>query len=74
MAQIIKHRRGSISGIKNVTTRNAELIVASGSVSDLIGPFVFIGSPDINDEGVAGGVGVRAAPSIPRRGKLIVFC
>jgi len=54
MAQIIKHRRGSISGIKNVTTRNAELIVASGSVSDLIGPFVFIGSPDINDEGVAG--------------------
>ena len=54
MAQIIKHRRGSISGIKNVTTRNAELIVASGSVGNLTGPFVFIGSPELNDEGVAG--------------------
>ena len=55
MAQIIKHRRGSISGIKNVTTRNAELIVASGSIGgNLFGPFVFIGSPELDDEGVAG--------------------
>ena len=54
MAQIIKHRRGSIGNVKNVTTRNAELIVASGSISDLSGPFVFIGSPTDSDEGVAG--------------------
>jgi hypothetical protein len=54
MAQIIKHRRGSIGSVKNVTTRNAELIVASGSISDLAGPFVFIGSPTDTDEGVAG--------------------
>ena len=54
MAQIIKHRRGSIGNVKNVTTRNAELIVASGSISDLAGPFVFIGSPTDSDEGVAG--------------------
>jgi len=54
MAQIIKHRRGSIGSVKNVTTRNAELIVASGSISDLAGPFVFIGSPTDSDEGVAG--------------------
>ena len=54
MAQIIKHRRGSIGSVQNITTRNAELIVASGSISDLAGPFVFIGSPTDTDEGVAG--------------------
>ena len=54
MAQIIKHRRGSIGSVKTTTARNAELIVASGSVSDLTGPFVFIGSPTLTDEGVAG--------------------
>ena len=54
MAQIIKHRRGSIGSVKTTTARNAELIVASGSISDLSGPFVFIGSPTITDEGVAG--------------------
>ena len=54
MAQIIKHRRGSIAGLKGTTARNAELIVASGSISDLSGPFVFIGSPNSGDEGVAG--------------------
>ena len=54
MAQIIKHRRGSISSLKGTTARNAELIVASGSISDLSGPFVFIGSPNSSDEGVAG--------------------
>jgi predicted acyltransferase (DUF342 family) len=54
MAQIIKHRRGSIGSVKTTTARNAELIVASGSVSDLSGPFVFIGSPTDTDEGVAG--------------------
>jgi len=54
MAQIIKHRRGSISSLKGTTARNGELIIASGSISDLSGPFVFIGSPNIGDEGVAG--------------------
>ena len=54
MAQIIKHRRGSIGSVKTTTARNAELIVASGSISNLTGPFVFIGSPTLSDEGVAG--------------------
>ena len=54
MAQIIKHRRGSISSLKGTTARNGELIIASGSISDLSGPFVFIGSPNVGDEGVAG--------------------
>ena len=54
MAQIRKHRRGSIGSVKTTTARNAELIVASGSISDLSGPFVFIGSPTLTDEGVAG--------------------
>ena len=54
MAQIIKHRRGSISDVKGTTTRNGELLIASGSISDLSGPFVFIGSPVSSDEGVAG--------------------
>ncbi len=54
MAQIIKHRRGSIDTLKGTTARNGELIIASGSISDLGGPFVFIGSPNVGDEGVAG--------------------
>ena len=54
MAQIIKHRRGSIESLKTTTTRNGEILVASGSISDLSGPFVFIGSPVSSDEGVAG--------------------
>ena len=54
MAQVIKHRRGIISNVKSITTRNGELIVASGSVNDLSGPFVFIGSPNTVDEGISG--------------------
>ncbi len=54
MAQIIKHRRGSIATLKGTTARNGELIIASGSISDLGGPFVFVGSPNSVDEGVAG--------------------
>ena len=54
MAQIIKHRRGSIGSVKTTTARNAELIVASGSINDLNGPFVLIGSPNTIDEGTAG--------------------
>lgn len=50
MAQIIKHRRGSITQLKDVTARVGELIVATGSISDLNGPMVFVGET----EGVAG--------------------
>jgi hypothetical protein len=50
MAQIIKQRRGSINGLKDVTARQGELIVATGSIGDMNGPWIFIG----NDE-VAGG-------------------
>ena len=39
MAQIIKHRRGQLSGIKGLAANNAELVVASGSIgNDLQGP------------------------------------
>lgn len=54
MAQIIKHRRGSIGSVKGTTTRNGEILIASGSISDLSGPFVFVGSPVASDEGVQG--------------------
>lgn len=60
MAQIIKHRRGSIGDVKTTTTRNGEVLVASGSISDLSGPFVFIGSPASSDEGVAGAFNTTA--------------
>ena len=50
MAQIIKHRRGSITQLKDVTARIGELVVATGSISDLNGPIVFVGET----EGVAG--------------------
>lgn len=54
MAQIIKHRRGSITDVKGLTNRNAEIVIASGSINDLSGPFVLYGSPVLADEGVAG--------------------
>ena len=54
MAQVIKNRRGPIGNLKNATANNAEVIVASGSISDLSGPFVFIGSPNPSDNGSAG--------------------
>ena len=50
MAQIIKHRRGSITQLKDVTARIGELVVATGSINDLNGPMVFVGET----EGVAG--------------------
>lgn len=50
MAQIIKHRRGSITQLKDVTARVSELVFATGSIGDLNGPFVFVGET----EGVAG--------------------
>ena len=54
MAQIIKHRRGRIDNLKGTLARNGELVIASGSISDLHGPFIFIGSPIGVDDGVAG--------------------
>lgn len=54
MAQIIKHRRGQIQSVNALTARNGEFIVASGSISDLQGPFSFIGSPNPTDNNVAG--------------------
>jgi hypothetical protein len=50
MAQIIKHRRGGISTLKDVTARIGELVMTTGSINDLNGPMVFIGET----EGVAG--------------------
>jgi len=54
LAQIIKNRRGPIGNLKAATANNGEVIVASGSISDLSGPFVFIGSPNPSDNGSAG--------------------
>jgi len=55
MAQIIKHRRGQLSGLKNLAANNAELVVASGSIgADLQGPFLFVGSPVLLDDKTAG--------------------
>jgi len=50
MAQIIKHRRGSISALKDVTANVGELVMATGSIGDLNAPVLFIG-----DSAVAGG-------------------
>lgn len=46
MAQIIKHRRGSIGALKDVTARTGEIVMATGSVGDLNGPWTFIGNED----------------------------
>lgn len=50
MAQIIKHRRGSINSIASVTANVGELVMATGSVGDLNAPVIFVG-----DTAVAGG-------------------
>lgn len=47
MAQIIKHRRGSITQLKNVTARAGEMVVATGSIGTMNGPWVFIGADEI---------------------------
>jgi len=47
MAQIIKHRRGSLSQLKDVTARVGELVMATGSIDDLNGPVVFIGESEV---------------------------
>ena len=50
MAQIIKHRRGSIGSLKDVTANVGELVMATGSIGDLNAPVLFIG-----ESAVAGG-------------------
>jgi hypothetical protein len=54
MAQIIKNRRGSIGNAKDITTQNGEIVVASGSIGDLSGPFLLVGSPTPSDNGLSG--------------------
>ena len=47
MAQQIKHRRGSISSVRNISSfGEAEIIIGSGSVDSKVnGPIVYIGKP-----------------------------
>jgi hypothetical protein len=47
MAQQIKHRRGSISSVRNISSfGEAEIIIGSGSVDNKVsGPIVYIGKP-----------------------------
>ena len=47
MAQTIKHRRGSVSSVRNITSfGEAELVIGSGSVDGKVdGPIVYIGKP-----------------------------
>lgn len=47
MAQILKHRRGSINSLKDVTARTGEIVVATGSIGDMNGPWVFIGNDEL---------------------------
>jgi hypothetical protein len=47
MAQIIKHRRGSIGNVASVTAREAELVVATGSIGNMSGPWTLIGTTEI---------------------------
>jgi len=54
LAQVIKNRRGPIGNLNSATANNGEIIVASGSISDLSGPFVFVGSPTPSDNGSSG--------------------
>jgi hypothetical protein len=50
MAQIIKHRRGSINQISSVTANVGEFVIGTGSIGDLTAPVVFVG-----ESAVAGG-------------------
>jgi hypothetical protein len=47
MAQTIKHRRGSIASVRNITSfGEAEIVIGSGSVDGKVdGPIVYIGKP-----------------------------
>ena len=47
MAQTIKHRRGSVASVRNITSfGEAEIVIASGSIDSKVdGPIVYIGKP-----------------------------
>ena len=47
MAQTIKHRRGSVSSVRDITAfGEAEIVIGSGSVDSKVnGPIVYIGKP-----------------------------
>jgi len=47
MAQTIKHRRGSVTSVRNITSfGEAEIVIGSGSVdSKVVGPVVYVGKP-----------------------------
>jgi acyl-[acyl carrier protein]--UDP-N-acetylglucosamine O-acyltransferase len=46
MAQIIKHRRGGIDSLSSATAKKGELVMATGSVGNLNGPFIFVGETE----------------------------
>jgi cytoskeletal protein CcmA (bactofilin family) len=46
MAQIIKHRRGSIDSLVSATAKKGELIMATGSVGNMNGPWIFVGETE----------------------------
>lgn len=46
MAQIIKHRRGSIDALSAATAKKGELIMATGSVGNMQGPWIFVGETE----------------------------
>ena len=46
MAQIIKHRRGSIDSLVSATAKKGELVMATGSVGNLQGPWIFVGETE----------------------------
>jgi len=48
MAQIIKHRRGSIDSLKGAYANKGELVIATGSVGNMNGPWIFVGDNDAN--------------------------
>jgi predicted acyltransferase (DUF342 family) len=46
MAQIIKHRRGSIDSLSVTTAKKGELVIATGSINDFNGPWIFVGETE----------------------------
>jgi hypothetical protein len=46
MAQIIKHRRGSIDSLSSATAKKGELVMATGSVGNMNGPWIFVGETE----------------------------
>ncbi len=47
MAQTIKHRRGSVASVRNITSfGEAEIVIATGSIDGKVdGPIVYVGKP-----------------------------